>query len=68
MNVELVIGAGVVCATIFAIGVQILFYTNTFKQEYEDSVRRLIAESSNKLQKEISKLEHFRKDSRLVAN
>lgn len=62
MNVELVIGAGVVCAAILAIGVQIFFYTNTFKQEYEDSVRRLIAESSNKLQKEISKLEHFRKD------
>lgn len=57
MNVELVIGAGVVCAAILAIGVQILFYTNTFKQEYEDSVRRLIAESSNKLQEEISKLD-----------
>lgn len=57
MNVELVIGAGVVCAAILAIGVQIFFYTNTFKQEYEDSVRRLIAESSNKLQEEISKLD-----------
>lgn len=59
MNVELVIGAGVVCAAILAIGVQIFFYTNTFKQEYEDSVRRLIAESSNKLQEEIGKLEHL---------
>ena len=62
MNVELVFGAGVVGATILAGGVQIFFRTNAFKQEYEDSVRRLIAESSNKLQNEISKLEHFRKD------
>jgi hypothetical protein len=60
MNVELVIGAGVVCAAILAIGAEIFFRTNAFKQEYEDSVRRLIAESSNKLQKEINKLGHFR--------
>lgn len=63
MNVELVIGTGVVCATIFAAGVQIFFHTNTFKQEYEETVRSLIAESSNKLQKLINKLIDLRKDS-----
>ena len=63
MNVELVIGAGVVCATILAIGVQIFFRTNTFKQEYEKTVRSLIVESSNKLQKLINKLIDLRKDS-----
>jgi len=64
MNIESVItSAGMACVAIIIAGVQIFFHTNTFKQEYEDSVRRLIAESSNKLQKEINKLEHFRKDS-----
>lgn len=63
MNVELVIGVGVVCATIVAAGVQIFFHTNTFKQEYEETVRGLIAESSNKLQKLINKLIDLRKNS-----
>ena len=64
MNIESVItSAGLACVAIIVAGVQIFFHTNTFKQEYEDSVKRLIAESSNKLQKEMNKLECFRKDS-----